>query len=651
MQTLRLAESLGAQTATITASGSSHAAAELVSYARARNINRIIVGKTLHSPLREAWLMLSGRGSFIRDLIRASGEIEVTVLSGEADADPALAPAPVSGDTQVAAEAPRQPVGRTVRSYLASLGLVAGCTGISALLFQRLDLANVVMLYLAGVVVAAMWLGRGPAVVATVLGVAAFDFVFVPPHLTFAVSDVQYLITFAVMLFVGVLISHLAARLRAMAESARDRERRTASLYAMARELAAAQSLTQVYTVATQHLAAAFEADVILAAASPAAGEGVDVLSSAGGTPDWLDAPGSPDRSVARWVLDHGRTAGFGTRTLPAAAGRFIPLATPQGGQGRLGVIGLRPRSPDAASRMLSADRLLLLDTFAGQIAAAVERIGLIDSRQSARLEVETERLRSALLSSVSHDLRTPLTAIAGAASTLRESGEQLEPATRAELVDSIVTESQRLNELIANLVFATRLESGAIELARQWTTIEDIVGSGLAAHRDALSRRTVRILGLSGLPMVNVDNAMLPMVIHNLVENALRYSPAGSPITITGWAADNTITLKIADEGPGLAEGELARVFQRFYRGRTARTPESASARGGMGLGLTICQGIIRAHGGRIWAEPNTPAGAAFLFSLPLTEPQPDLAAEAAEPVSSLAASAAAAPTAGGRA
>ncbi|MEK6703258.1 MAG: sensor histidine kinase KdpD [Planctomycetota bacterium] len=653
LQTLRLAESLGAETATITygagrasATGPRGAAAELVSFARSRNVTRIVIGKTQRARASEAIGMLLGRGSFSSDVIRASGEIEVVVLQGQENEDRR---APAQSPVDSAQSAGTMWTGDLMARLGASILLVTACTGLSSLVFRQVDLANIAMLYLAGVVVAAMWLGRAPAIVACVLGVAAFDFFFVPPHLTLAVSDIQYLITFAVMLAVGLLIAHLTARLKALAEAARDRERRTASLYAMARELAAAQSLADTATVAARHVASAFDADVVVAIASASAPEGVDILAWGGVSPDWLNAGGAAEiaagvkglegtggggrnRSVARWVLDHGKPAGLGTSILAAAQGRFMPLSTTQG---RVGVLGIRPTTPHAQSRLLSTDRLLLLDTFAAQVAAAIERVRLIESREAARVDAESERLRGALLSSVSHDLRTPLATIAGSASTLRESGDRLDSATRSELIDSIVTEAARLNDLIANLVFATRLESGAIDLQRDWSTVEEIVGSGLARHREALAHRPLRTIGLgSGLPMVKVDSAMLPMVVHNLVENAIRYTPQGTPISIAAWRSDNNVVIRVADEGPGLAEGETARVFQRFYRGRTARLAQTgqAGAAGGMGLGLTICEGIIKAHRGRIWAEPNTPHGVAFLFSLPLDEPQPVVAKDPEE-------------------
>jgi two-component system sensor histidine kinase KdpD len=603
IQTLRLAESLGAQTTTLSAT---NAAVGLVNFARSRNVSKIVVGKTQRSPLAEALF-----GSFVNNLVRLSGDIDIYVIRGDTDA---RAP-----DTAEPAPARRRRRSRPLQ-YFAAAGLVALCTLVAFSLFRRLDLANIAMLGLAAVVVAAVWLGRGPAVLAAVLAVASFDFFFVPPKFTFAVSDVQYLLTFAVMLGVGLLIANLTTRLRSLADAARERERRTSLLYAMSRELATARDRREVAEAAVRHTHDTFEADAaILIPASPTSAAGVDLLAKAG-SPDWID---DRERSVARWSLDHGKQAGLGTRALPSAAGRYQPLSA---SQGRVGVLALRPRDPED---FLAPEQLLLLDTFANQIALALERVALIEGHQAARIEAESERLRSALLSSVSHDLRTPLATIAGAASALQQSGPGLDARTRTELIDSIVGEAERLNDLIANLVFATRLEAGGVEPRREWTTVEEIVGAGLSRLRDALAARPARVQIPTDLPLIRVDNSMVPQVVHNLVDNALRYTPDGTPIEVTAWATDTQVVVKVADEGPGLTDEETSRVFERFFRGRAART---SANRSGVGLGLTICEGIIKAHGGRIWAERNKPRGVSFYFSLPIERPQPQVPTEATE-------------------
>jgi two-component system, OmpR family, sensor histidine kinase KdpD len=604
VQTLRLAESLGAQTTTLTGG---NAADELVGFARSRNVSKIVVGKTGRSRIGEAIF-----GSFVSSLIRISGDIDVYVIRGDSDVREG------SGTDGRSDAAVRPTTRSSPMKYAGALGLVALCTVLALALFRNLELANISMFYLAGVVVAAVWLGRGPSVLAAIAGVAALDFFFVPPQLTFAISDVQYTITFAVMLSVGLLIANLTTRLRDLADVARERERRTSLLYAMSRELAAARDRREVAEVASRHIHDTFGGDAVILVPGSASSTGVELLAKSG-SPDWLD---ERERSVARWSLDNGKPAGLGTQALPSAAARYQPLSA---SQGRIGVLGLRPRD---ARTLLPAPQLLLLDTFTNQIALALERVALIEGRQAAQIEAESERLRSALLSSVSHDLRTPLATIAGAASALQQSGPDLESQTRSELVDSIVNEAERLNDLIANLMFATRLESGRVDLRREWTTVEETVGAGLAKYRSALAARPSRVNIPPDLPLVRVDNAMLPQVVQNLVDNALRYTPPGTPIDISAWATDSNVVVKIADEGPGLSEEEASKVFQRFYRGRAARASGSG---GGIGLGLTICEGIVKAHGGRIWAEPNKPRGEAFYFTIPVERPQPVVPAEPA--------------------
>lgn len=598
--TLRLAESLGAETSTITGE---HAAAELVGLARARNVSKIVVGKTGSARLREAVL-----GSFVHDLIRLSGDIDVYVIRGDSDG--------VERDRGAAAGAGGAGRRRSgLAGYAGAFGVVVVCTVLGLALLSRFDLANIAMVYLAGVVVAAVWCGRGPSVLAAVAGVAAFDFFFVAPQLTFAVSDVQYLLTFGVMLAVGLLIANLTTRLSGMAGAARERERRTSLLYGMSRELAAAQDHREVATVAVRHVCDTFGGDA--AVLVPRRGEGAAALAVAasGGSPDWLD---ERELGVAKWAFDHGKPAGVGTSALPGSAGRHQPLTSTRG---KIGVLAFRPADMEMFAAL---PQQLLLDTFANQIALALERVSLIEGQQRATVEAEAERLRSALLSSVSHDLRTPLATIAGAATALQ--GGTLDEPARRELTDSIVLEAERLNDLIANLMFATRLEAGAVELRREWASVEEIVGAGLARHRDALRGRSLQVRLPPDLPLVWVDGAILPQVVHNLVDNALRYTAASTPIEVAAWVNGASVIVKVGDEGPGLSDDERSMVFQRFYRGKASRPTGS---RGGIGLGLTICEGIVKAHGGRIWAEQNVPRGVAFLFSIPIDRPQPDLPRE----------------------
>lgn len=607
--TMKLAEDLGAEAVTVSAgSRAKDAAGELLAFARDRNVSKVVVGKTARSRLGVLLL-----GSFMDEVIRRSGDINVFVIQGDDDVPaPRAASAAVRPSTTLTGTA-------WARSLAIAIVGVLAATAVGYPLKASVAAANIAMLYLLTVAAVAYWGDRRAAASAAVLGVAAFDILFVPPFGSFAVSDTQYLITFAAMLTVGLSIAGLTARLRSALATARERENRAAALYALSRELAAARDEPSVAAVAARHLHDGLHADAAVLGPGPDPSS-LDLVAFAG-APDWLDAR---ERTVARWTIDHGKPAGAGTATLSASSGRYIPVPA---------VIGARAAFGLQTPLALTAPQLMLVEATASLTAQALDRVRLIDSREQARVEAESERLRNALLSSVSHDLRTPLAGIAGAASTIKDAGESLDPATRSVLIESIVSESARLNELIANLVFATRLDSGAIDLRREWTTLEELVGTGLAPHRGALAQRPFRVTGLADLPMLRVDNAMMPQVIGNLVANALRHTPAGTPISISAWVDDDRIIVKVADEGPGVASADAARVFERFFRGKSSRLADAATANthngGGLGLGLTICRGIVQAHGGRIWAEANHPRGAAFLFSLPVERPQPMMPAK----------------------
>ncbi|MDX2018002.1 MAG: sensor histidine kinase KdpD [Planctomycetota bacterium] len=640
---LRLAESLGATTQTL---AGDNAARELIAFARSRNVGRVVVGKTARARWKEFLF-----GSFIDNLIRESGDIDIYVVRGD-ETTPAVARSAQSpaASSDRAAKSPARVAGELA----ASAGVVLVCALVGLALYRPPDLSEEALVLLAGVLVSALWFGRVAAIFASVLSVLAFNYFFTEPRFTLNINDTGYLVTFCVMLAVGVVVGTLAARAREQRLRAWSRERATAAQHALSRELAAARDTRGVAAIIARHAHDLLQADAVVCTPIPLARDGaslkttgLDVAAAAGqGGPDWYSGEGEEqarERGVAQWAFDHGNPAGRGTSTLPSAQGRYVPLI---GSGGRVGVLGVRAQRKNGAAPFDSA-QLATLDSIASQAASALERVTLAESEQSARINAERERLRSALLSSVSHDLRTPLASITGAASTLQQAdasrksegvddvegvGGGIDEPTRAALLRTIVDESSRLNDIIANLVFATRLESGSVDLRREWTTVEEIVGAGLSRHRDALATRPFRVHAPTDLPMIRVDNAMLPQVVHNLVENALRYTAPGTPLGISAWTSETNVVVKVWDEGAGLAEDESSKVFERFYRGRASKAAGSnshAAASTGMGLGLTICEGIVRVHGGRIWAEPNTPKGVAFLFSLPVEHPQPALPAK----------------------
>jgi two-component system sensor histidine kinase KdpD len=594
-QTLHLAEELGAETATISGA---HLVDGLLDYARHRNITKIVVGKPQQARWQE-WL----RGSIVYELTRKCGDIDVYVISGDFEQQPFA--------RSRSAPVPFSPLG-----YLGALLAVSACTGAGWLMTPRFALANIIMVYLLGTIVAAVQFGRGPSILASILGVVAFDFFFVPPQLTFAVSDTQYLVTFVVMLLTGLVISTLTSHVKFQAESARKREQRTAALYAMSRELVEATTTPQLVDVAVKHIAEVFESEVFLFFPDPVRRGPVTIapVPSPFSTATLTDH----DLGVAQWVFDNGERAGRGTDTLPSASSLFVPLRT----QGAIvGILGVRPRHTDRES-LLSSDQTRLLETFAGQAALAEERIRSARDAQQAKLEVEAERLRSSLLSAVSHDLRTPLAAIAGASSTLVD-GEGLDQQTRHELAISIYEESERLNRLVANLLDMTRLEAGALQVRKEWQVVEEVVGVVL----NRLSRRLQHyhlVTRLShSLPLVPFDPLLIQQVLTNLLENAMKCTPEGAEISLSAEVAGGDVQFDIADRGLGLVPGEEEHVFEKFYRSIRSQSGS------GVGLGLTICRGIVELHGGRIWARNRPDGGACFSFTLPRGESPPAVRAE----------------------
>ena len=582
VQTLRLAEQLGAQTIRLSGQTMSEA---LLAYAHECNATKLVVGKPSRTRWQRALL-----GSIVDALVQGSGDIDIYVISsGREDGQPVPA-------------VRRRPAPADAPAYGWAIAAVAVATAICWLLASVSELSNLVMVYLLGIVVVAMRTGRGPSLVAAVLSVAAFDFFFVPPHFTFAVSDARYVFTFVVMLAVGLVISGLTVRIRAQADAAHHRERQTAVLYAMTRELASTRGVDPLLAIAIRHVGEVFRGQVAMLV--PAAGGGIE--PGAGAQFD-IDAN---DLGVARWVFEHRQPAGLGTATLPGASALYLPLL---GSSGPVGVLGFRPSDRHA---MDEPERLHQLETFAAQTALALERARLSREAQEAEVRIESERLRNSLLSSVSHDLRTPLATITGAVSTILDARDRLDRGTEQELLESVRDEGDRLNRLVQNLLEMTRLESGALELRTELHPPEEIVGAALARLGKRLVGRRVTTKVPSDLPLVPMDDVLIEQVLVNLLDNALKYTPAGSPIEVIATATDETLTIEVADHGPGLPVGMEDRVFEKFYRG------EPVGARGA-GLGLAICRGVVRAHKGRIWAHNLPGGGVAFLFTLPLGAPR----------------------------
>ncbi len=579
-EVFRLAERLGAQTARIIGEKVSE---EILAFARTRNVTRIVVGKPMTSKWRDRVL-----GSVADSLIRNSDDMDVSVIQGATEDGPPATRA------RIRLHSP-------VRSYLLAIAVMAVATGLARLMFPSFSPPNLVMIYLLGVVFVAIVWGRGPAMLASLIGVVAFDFFYVPPHFSLTVEDSEYFVTFGVMLVVALSISSLAVRLRQQAESHRRREERTAALYRMSREFARSLTVEDVVKRAEYHLGEVFASEVWVLLPD---GEGG--LVQAPGITSTL--PLDPkELEVARWAFAHGQAAGLGTETLSKAGAMYVPLVTSRGSVGVVGLFpmgGRPPRDPE---------QMHLLEAFADQTALVIERATLAREAQEAHVRAETERLRGLLLSSVSHDLRTPLAAITGAASSLLEGENSLDHATRRELAESIVDEAERLSRMVSNLLNMMRIESGAIAVHKDWQPIEEVVGATLNHMERHLRNRPVRLEIPDGLPLVPLDGILIEQVLMNLVENALKYTPAESPIEISARSEEGGVQVEVADRGPGLPEGAGERVFEKFYRARPSQD------RSGFGLGLSICRGIVEAHGGRIWADSRPGGGTAFRFFLPI--------------------------------
>ena len=507
-----LAEQLGAQTATIIGPSVSEA---VLRFAREHNVSKLVVGKPAHPRWRDRL-----RGSLVDDLVRASGELDVFVIAGE------------TAERLEAGPRRRSPP----RGYVFAAAVVLAATLASIPLAAFVDKLNLVMIFLLGVVLVATRYGRGPSVFAAVAGVALFDFFFVPPHLTFAVTDTQYLITFVVMLVVGLLVSSLAARVRDVAEMAMRREQRTQALHVLSRELSGLRDEREVALAAARHVSGIF------------GGEATVLLATAAGLEPQEDRfrrsrPSANERAVAQWSLDHGRAAGAETDTLPAAAALYEPIIGSHGPLARARGRAAEGLAPPLARPARAARRPCATDC--GTARAGASR----GQAERARVSVEAERLRSTLLSSVSHDLRTPLAAITGAASALREDPPPA-PALARELVGTVIDESERLNRLVRNLLDMTRLESGTLQPKRDWHSLEELVGTAIArVERYAGEQRLIAKVAPE-LPLVAIDAVLVEQALVNLLENALRHG-AGT-VEVAARQEGSEAVLEVCDEGPG---------------------------------------------------------------------------------------------------
>lgn len=488
---------------------------------------------------------------------------------------------------------------RPWRRYLWSLLLVAGATFVSAVVSSSVDPTNLVMIFLTSVVIAAVYLGRGPSVMTAILGVLAFDFFFVPPHLTLVVADPQYLLTFLGLLTVGLVISTLTGRVRAQADAARLRELGAIELYQFGRDLTASFSLDDILHSVVTHVRQTFDCEVVLLL--PEGG----ILQPQVATPNL--ALEKDEFALATFSFQHGESVGRGTRTHSATTLLCMPLKTLRG---TVGVLGIKSGSAQAPWKQ---EQYRLLESFADQAALAIERAEFAEQARQAEVLQKTEKLQSALLNSISHDLRTPLVSITGTLSSLQEDSAQLDGAART-MVDTAYGEAQRLNQLVGDLLDMSRIEAGALRVHQEPCDVQDLIGSALDRLKDRLKDRNVIVDIPRDLPMVPLDFVLMVQVLVNLLDNAHKYSPPGTPIEIIVIPRPATIEIRVADRGIGVPAADLVHVFDKFFRVQRA---EGAT---GTGLGLAICKGIVEVLHGSIRAERREQSGTVIVVELPLS-------------------------------
>jgi two-component system sensor histidine kinase KdpD len=597
LKTLKLAEDLGAITAVL---AGSDIAATAVEYARSHNLSKITLGRC-----HRTW---PWRPSHIKSMARHAPDIDLFEIG-----IPAREGASLSGGARTReeedSEADEARGRRRFFRYAAAAGASLATALLATPMLAYFDLANIAMLFLLVVVLVAVRFGRGPSVLATCVSVACFDFFFVPPRFTFAVSDFQYVITFIVMLVVGLITGHLTAGMRFQVRVASSREARARALYEFARELSGALQTEQIFDIARSAVQAAFRARATLLLPDVDGRLQLPPVTEGGGRQAALDA------GIAQWAFDHAEGAGLGTDTLPASAIYYLPLVAPMRTRGVLAI------EPEHRRWILVPEQRQQLDTFAALAAIALERVHYIEVAQDALVNMESERLRNSLLAALSHDLRTPLTSLVGLSESLAGSKPELAPH-QLDLAGALHDEALRMSTLVSNLLDMARIQSGEVKFNLEWQPLEEVVGSALRACAAQLARHRVSTELPYDLPLLHYDAVLIERVLCNLLENAAKYTPPGSRIVLAAQVRGAVMEVLVYDDGPGLPHGREEAVFEKFTRG------ERESAKPGVGLGLAICRAIVEAHGGKIAAAPSPLGGAAFMMTLPLGTP-PELPAE----------------------
>jgi len=585
--TLRLAMNLGGETVTIPG-GARRVADDVIAYARANNITQIVIGKSN----RSRWFEIL-HGSVVHDLVRRAGSISVHVISGEE----------LEGNRISKKTVRTAPQALDPWPYILSVVAVAVSLGIAETVEPFFGLENVVLVFMTGIVAIAARFGLWPSILASVVASLCYNFFFLPPIYTFTIADPNNALAFFFFIVMAIIVSNVAARVREQAVTAMARARTTEALYAFSRKLAGVATLDDVLWATAYQIAMMLKVRVVLLLP-----EGETIAVAAGYPPE--DVLDQADLAAAKWAWMNNRAAGRGSDTLPGAKRLFLPMRT---GRGPVGVLGI---DSDKAGPLLTPDERRLLDALSDQSALAIERVHLVEDMDRVKRTVETEHLRSALLTSISHDLKTPLAAILGSAGALRSMSGQLTDAQKEELVSTIVDESERLNRFIANLLDMTKLESGAIAPNSSLHSIGEVIGGALRRAEKILSRHKVALDIYRDLPLVKIDEVLFEQAIFNLLDNAAKYSARGSTIQINGRRDGDSVVLDIVDEGVGIPASDVERIFDKFYR-----VQKGDQVRPGTGLGLAIARGFIGAMQGTISASNRTDrSGAVLTIRLPVT-------------------------------
>jgi two-component system, OmpR family, sensor histidine kinase KdpD len=583
--TMRLAEALGGEAITIPGVGR-RIADDLIDFAHANNVTQIVIGKST----RSRWFELT-RGSVVHDLVRRAGNISVHVIAGEE--------LPVG---KPAVQTAARTDAFNPQPYMMALLIVAIGLGIAVLIQPWFGIENVDLVLLTAVVGVAVRYGLWPSMLATVAASLCYNFFFLPPVYTFTITDPTNVAAFFLFMLVAILVSNVAARVRSQADTAIGRARTTESLYAFSRKLAGTATLDDVLWATAYQIALMLKVRVVLLLPQ----NGVLTVMTGYPPEDQLD---QADLAAANWAWANDRPAGRGADTLPGAKRLFLPMRT---GRGLIGAIGI---DSDKTGPLLTPDQRRLLDALVDQGALAIERVLLVEDMDRVKRTVESDRLRGALLTSISHDLKTPLASVLGSASTLRDLGDRLSDAQKRDLLATVIDESERLNRFIANLLDMTKLESGAVVPNTARHDLSEIVGSALRRAGKILVHHKVSLQLAADLPMLELDAVLFEQVIFNLLDNAAKYAPADTTISIQAVRDKDAILLQILDEGSGIPPAELDSVFDKFYR-----VEKGDHVRPGTGLGLAISRGFVEAMHGTISAANRTDrSGAVLTIRLPM--------------------------------